>query len=122
MASIGKGTALLLVLFLATIVPFALFSTPLGSIENTSFSIYNEGWNGLSEFKDIIEEKFPEDNDEDGYPDSIKTIVSSINAVNRLENETGILVITGPAVHFFLRLKRFSILKKRMKICKIPIF
>jgi len=100
MTSIGKGTALLLVLFLATIVPFALFSTPLGSIENTAFSIYNEGWDGLSEFKDIIEDRFHEDRDEDGYPDSIKTIVSSINAVNRLENETGILVITGPAVHY----------------------
>ena len=100
MASIGKGTVLLLVLFGATIFPFALFSTPLGSVEDTPFSIYNEDWNGLSEFREIIEEMYPEDRDGDGYPDSIKTIISSINAVNRLENETGILVIMGPAVHY----------------------
>ena len=100
MASIGKGTVLLLVLFGVTIFPFALFSTPLGSVEDTPFSIYNEDWNGLSEFREIIEEMYPEDRDGDGYPDSIKTIISSINAVNRLENETGILVIMGPSVHY----------------------
>jgi len=100
MAGIGKGTALLIVLFVATVLPFALFSTPLGSIEDTPFSIYNEGWNGLSEFREIVESKFPEDRDGDGYADSVKTIISSINAVNRLENETGILVVMGPAVHY----------------------
>lgn len=101
MAGIGKGTTLLIVLFVAIVLPFTLFSTPLGSVTETPFSIYNEDWNGLSEFRAIVESKFPADSDGDGYVDAVKTIISSINALNRLEeNESGILVIMGPAVHY----------------------
>ncbi len=59
---------------------------------STNFSIYNEGWNGASDFKQRFE-------DQGGQ---ISTIVGSSNILNRLNTtqHEGTLLILGPSIHY----------------------
>ncbi len=70
---------------------------PGGATNRTNFSIYNEGWNGASTFKDMFKDHANEG--------QISTIVGSSNILNRLNasdmnDSQGSLVILGPAVHY----------------------
>ncbi len=100
MAEINRTTAVMVILALFVSYPF-LSASVLGLVgittNSTNFSIYNEGWNGASTFKDLFK-----DHDNEGQ---ISTIVGSSNVLNRLNssemnNNRGSLVILGPAIHY----------------------
>ena len=70
---------------------------PGGATNRTNFSIYNEGWNGASTFKDMFKDH--------ANQGQISTIVGSSNILNRLNasdmnDSQGSLIILGPAVHY----------------------
>ena len=97
MAEINKTTSALIILAVFISYPFVSASM-LGFLftnNSTNFSIYNDGWNGASTFKDLFVEEGAE----------ISTIVGSSNVLNRL-NQTelggnqGSLIILGPSVHY----------------------
>jgi hypothetical protein len=72
-------------------MPFFMAFLPQ-NFNETPFSVYNEQWDGLSEFRDIIETQYPDM--------KINTLLGSANALNRLNGsagaEAGTLVIVGP--------------------------
>lgn len=91
---IPRGSFIYLTLFLVLSAPFVLALIPQ-EFRETDFSIYNEGWNGTSEFRSLVEKS---DNVE------VKTLMGSTNALNRVSNSTGAdagaLVIMGPKVTY----------------------
>lgn len=100
MAEINRTTAVMVILALFVSYPF-LSASVLGLVgittNSTNFSIYNEGWNGASTFKDLFKDHANEG--------QISTIVGSSNVLNRLNasemnNTRGSLVILGPAIHY----------------------
>ncbi len=68
-----------------------IFGIPTGLYDNTDFSIYNDAWNGCSNFRIQIEQN--------GY--TPQTIESSMSVINRY-NGSAILVIMGPVRDFTL--------------------
>ncbi|MFW9928303.1 MAG: hypothetical protein ACFFD1_02820, partial [Candidatus Thorarchaeota archaeon] len=95
MASIPKGSFIFVLLFIVLTLPFFLALLPQ-NVNATPFSIYNTGWDGLSEFKSLI-------NDVDSTV-HVETLIGSTNALNRLNTsigaESGTLVIMGPKVSY----------------------
>ncbi|MFX0085791.1 MAG: hypothetical protein ACFFAU_08960 [Candidatus Hodarchaeota archaeon] len=100
MAEINRTTAVMIVLAIFISYPF-LSAFVLGifgsSTNSTNFSIYNEGWNGASTFKNLFA-----DHSNEGQ---ISTIVGSSNILNRLNSSEmndsqGSLIILGPAIHY----------------------
>lgn len=95
--AISKEFSIALVLFLVLTWPFILITLPIPqSFNSTNFSIYNEGWGGLTDFREIVE-------NEGGNGVEVKTIIGSLNILNRLNAtgaEAGTLVIMGPGVHY----------------------
>ncbi|MHA2387561.1 MAG: DUF4350 domain-containing protein [Candidatus Hodarchaeales archaeon] len=97
MAEINKTTSAFIILAIFISYPFVSASI-LGFLftnNSTNFSIYNEGWNGASTFKDLFVEEGAE----------ISTIVGSSNVLNRLNQSDiggnqGSLIILGPSVHY----------------------
>ncbi|MBY9020188.1 MAG: hypothetical protein KGD67_03950 [Candidatus Lokiarchaeota archaeon] len=80
--------ALFLVIFLFTFIP--LFGPIFDQGKNDqNFSIYNEDWNGASDFKNAIES--------DGY--NVMTIQSSLSATERLDKSI-LLVLLGPNLFY----------------------
>lgn len=100
MVEINRSTSAMILLALFVSYPFVsafVFGLLPRSFSKstTNFSIYNEEWNGASEFMEIFKE--PE------YGGAnISTIVGSSNVLNRLNATEGnsSLVILGPAVHY----------------------
>lgn len=101
MAEINRNTAVLIIVAIFMSYPFlaaaVLGFLPGGASNRTNFSIYNEGWNGASTFKDMFKDHANEG--------QISTIVGSSNILNRLNasemNDTqGSLIILGPAIHY----------------------
>ncbi len=101
MAEINRNTAVIIIVAIFMSYPFlaaaVLGFIPGGTINRTNFSIYNEGWNGASTFKDMFKDHANEG--------QISTIVGSSNILNRLNasdmnDSQGSLVILGPAVHY----------------------
>ncbi len=87
------------ILFLLVSFPFVLTLLLPGSYEKTAFSIYNTGDKGLSEFKELL--NFPENPiGSDNKTVEVKTLISSTNALLRLEKTPAALVIMGPTLHF----------------------
>jgi len=83
MGSIYKQ-ALLLVIFIFAFIP--LFSPLIDQGKNHQYnSVYNNDWNGASEFKNIL--------DESGY--TVMTVQSSLSATDRL-NKSILLILLGP--------------------------
>jgi hypothetical protein len=95
MQTVPRGTILYITLFLVLSMPFALALLPQ-NFNNTEFSIYNENWDGLSEFRAILTNNYPDVN--------LKTLLGSANALNRLNEsvgaDAGSLVIMGPKIHY----------------------
>jgi hypothetical protein len=99
MVEINRTTTALIILALFISYPF-IAATLFGFLftrNSTNFSIYNEGWNGTSEFM----QKFKNHPNEG----QISTIVGSSNILNRLNSSEmndsqGSLIILGPAVHY----------------------
>ncbi|MHA2075738.1 MAG: hypothetical protein ACW97X_14045, partial [Candidatus Hodarchaeales archaeon] len=100
MVEINRNTAALIIVAIFMSYPF-LAASVLGligsSTNSTNFSIYNEGWNGASTFKNMFR-----DHPNEGQ---ISTIVGSSNILNRLNasemnDSQGSLIILGPAVHY----------------------
>ncbi|MFX0122960.1 MAG: hypothetical protein ACFFAE_04925 [Candidatus Hodarchaeota archaeon] len=97
MVEINRTTSAMVLLAIFISYPFVsafilgLFPRSL-TRSTTNFSIYNEGWNGASEFKEMFNESGGE----------ISTIVGSSNILNRLNTteENGSLIILGPAIHY----------------------
>ncbi len=80
--------ALFLVIFLFTFIP--LFGPIFDQGKNDqNFSIYNEAWNGASDFKNAIESE--------GY--NVMTIQSSLSATERLDKSI-LLVLLGPNLFY----------------------
>jgi len=80
--------ALFLVIFLFTFIP--LFGPIFDQGKNDqNFSIYNEAWNGASDFKNAIEGE--------GY--NVMTIQSSLSATERLDKSI-LLVLLGPNLFY----------------------
>ena len=80
--------ALFLVIFLFTFIP--LFGPIFDKGKNDqNFSIYNEDWNGASDFKNAIEGE--------GY--NVMTIQSSLSATERLDKSI-LLVLLGPNLFY----------------------
>ncbi len=80
--------ALFLVIFLFTFIP--LFGPIFDQGKNDqNFSIYNEDWNGASDFKNAIEGE--------GY--NVMTIQSSLSATERLDKSI-LLVLLGPNLFY----------------------
>ncbi|MHA1534197.1 MAG: hypothetical protein ACTSP8_05645 [Promethearchaeota archaeon] len=80
--------ALFLVIFLFTFIP--LFGPIFDQGKNDqNFSIYNEAWNGASDFKNALEGE--------GY--NIMTIQSSLSATERLDKSI-LLVLLGPNLFY----------------------
>ncbi len=79
--------AILLIVAIFVFVP--ILSPAIDRGENThNFSVYNFGWNGASEFKDIIQNEL-------GY--EVRTVQSSLSTTERLEDDKNILLILlGP--------------------------
>ncbi|MFX0205701.1 MAG: hypothetical protein ACFFDT_06910 [Candidatus Hodarchaeota archaeon] len=101
MVEINRTTSAMIILALLISYPFvsAFFLGILfpSAPTSTSFSIYNEKWNGASEFM----KKF-ENHPNKGH---ISTIVGSSNILNRLNssemnNSQGSLIILGPAINY----------------------
>ena len=97
MVEINRTTSALILLAIFISYPlvsaFFLGLLPRSLTQSTTnFSIYNEGWNGVSEFKEMFNESGGQ----------ISTIVGSSNILNRLNTTTdnGSLIILGPAVHY----------------------
>ena len=95
MASIPRGSFIYVILFIVLTLPFFLALIPQ-EFNSSPFSIYNEGWDGLTEFKDLINENHPST--------SVETIIGSTNALNRLNStggaNSGTLIIMGPKVSY----------------------
>jgi hypothetical protein len=96
MAEINKTTSALIILAIFISYPFvsaSLFGF-FFTRNTTNFSIYNSGWNGVSELKDRFVEQGAE----------ISTIVGSSNVLNRLNStemgDQGSLLILGPSIHY----------------------
>ena len=95
MVKITRSGMILLVIFLFVSVPFMLALFLPATYGNTKFSIFNERWDGYSEFRKIAEDLDLE----------ISTIISSTGVINRLnssETNGGIFIVAGPALHFDL--------------------
>ncbi|GAG94115.1 unnamed protein product, partial [marine sediment metagenome] len=82
MAEINRNTAVILIVAIFMSYPFlaaaVLGIIPGGATNGTNFSIYNEGWNGASTFKDMFKDHANEG--------QISTIVGSSNILNRLNS------------------------------------
>jgi hypothetical protein len=95
LVSIPRGSFIYILLFIVITLPFGLALIPQ-EINSSPFSIYNTNWDGLSEFKNLIEENEENPN--------VKTLIGSTNALNRLNStigaEAGSLVIMGPKVNY----------------------
>ncbi|MHA2239245.1 MAG: hypothetical protein ACXAB2_12865 [Candidatus Hodarchaeales archaeon] len=99
MVEINKTTSAMIIIAIFITYPFisaSLFGF-LFTRNSTNFSIYNEGWNGASEFKDRFVNH--------ANQGQIATIIGSSNVLNRLNssemNDTrGSLIILGPAIHY----------------------
>ena len=99
MVEINKSTSAMIILAIFISYPFVAASL-FGfffSNNTTNFSIYNNSWNGASEFKDRFK----------NHPNEgqISTIVGSSNVLNRLNSSEmngtqGSLVILGPGIHY----------------------
>ncbi len=79
--------ALFIVIFVFTFIP--LFGPIFDQgVNDQNFSIYNDDWNGASDFKQTIED--------DGY--DVMSIQSSLSATERLEklNKSLLLILLGP--------------------------
>ncbi|MFX0036618.1 MAG: DUF4350 domain-containing protein [Candidatus Hermodarchaeota archaeon] len=76
--------ALLLIIFIFAFVPLL---SPIidGGRNNQNFSIYNNGWNGASEFKKMVKDE--------GY--EVMAVQSSLSATERLDKKI-LLVLLGP--------------------------
>ncbi|MFX0092522.1 MAG: DUF4350 domain-containing protein [Candidatus Hodarchaeota archaeon] len=86
-----RGLIVVILLFLIATGPFAIAVLTPRTYSYTPFSIYNQSWEGASEFREIFEEA--------GI--NVETVISSTNALNRL-NDTppDIFVLLGPALHY----------------------
>ena len=97
--SIPRGTFIWITLFIVLTLPFVLAFLPQQYSE-TSFSIYNTGWDGYSQFASLIEHPTTGSN----VSAKIQTIVGSDNALNRLNStggaDSGALIIAGPKVPY----------------------
>ena len=97
--SIPRGTFIWITLFIVLTMPFVLAFLPQQYTE-TSFSIYNTGWDGYSTFASLIEHPAGGSN----ISAKIQTIVGSDNALNRLNStggaDSGALIIAGPKVSY----------------------
>lgn len=95
MRQISKAAVLYVTLFIVLSMPFGLSLLPQ-NVNNTEFSIYNTGWNGLSDFRGILAKDHPNV--------QIKDLIGSANALNRLNEslgqDAGSLVIMGPKVPY----------------------
>ena len=92
---IPRGAFIYITLFLVLSLPFFLAILP-ASFQDTEFSIYNDGWNGISEFRALIEDS------ENAI--TVKSLLGSTNALNRLNTssgaDAGTLIIMGPKVRY----------------------
>ncbi|MHA2365054.1 MAG: DUF4350 domain-containing protein [Candidatus Hodarchaeales archaeon] len=92
---IPRGAFIYITLFVVLSLPFILALLPQ-QFQATEFSIYNESWNGLSEFRSLFEETDDEI--------QIKSLIGSTNALNRVNGSSGTgagtLVIMGPRVRY----------------------
>ena len=76
MTEINRNTSALVIIAIFITYPFisAMFFNIIRIDNTTNFSIYNDNWNGVSEFKQRFEDRGGE----------ISTIVGSSNVLNRL--------------------------------------
>ena len=82
---VSKGGMVIFIVFLLVSVPFFLALFIPGTYGTTKFSIFNEGWDGYSEFRKICEDTtFWQSQGEE--PFVVKTIISSTSVVNRLNS------------------------------------
>ena len=95
MKSISRTALIYLTLFIVLSMPFFLALIPQ-NFNNTEFSIYNQNWDGLSEFRSLINNNYPQV--------QIKTLIGSANVLNRLNQsigtDAGTLIIMGPKIHY----------------------
>ncbi|MFX0096325.1 MAG: DUF4350 domain-containing protein [Candidatus Hodarchaeota archaeon] len=78
-----------LVIFGVSWLPLLLPLIGVGAISGNDYSIYNEGWNGLSSYRSIIEGA--------GY--QVRPLLSSVSGINRI-NEPAILLAIGPRLFY----------------------
>lgn len=78
-----------LVIFGVSWLPLFLPLIGVGAISNNDYSIYNQGWNGLSTLRDNVESM--------GY--QVKPLLSSVSSINRI-NEPAILLAIGPRLFY----------------------
>ena len=78
-----------LFIFFFSWLPLVFSVVGLGNTIITDYSIYNTNWNGLSNFRSIIEKQ--------GY--QVKPIISSLSSINRV-NTPSVLVIIGPTAFY----------------------
>jgi hypothetical protein len=92
----GWKETLQVILFILSWVPVGILagSTLVGveSNYNYDFSIYNEDWNGLSQFANNIE----------GTGRNVSSIQASMSVVSRYPNGSAVLIIMGPVRDFTL--------------------
>jgi hypothetical protein len=84
----------LILLVLFAVAPVLLAALP-NAESNQTFSVYNEGWDGLSVVKNQIEGILDGSNQK--Y--EVTNIISNLNVLNRF-NGSGVLFIIGPAARF----------------------
>jgi len=91
---VSRGQILLIALLLLTGFPIFMSMTGISGHEETTFSIYNDDWDGCSEFGDYVKEQYGGENEE-----NIQIITSSLTMLNRV-NRTGVLVMMGPTIGY----------------------
>lgn len=91
---VSRGLFLLIALLLLTGFPIFMSITGISGHEEATFSIYNDDWDGCSEFGNYVKEQY---GGEDG--ENIQIITSSLTMLNRV-NRTGILIMMGPTIGY----------------------
>jgi len=61
---VSRGQILLIALLLLTGFPIFMSMTGISGHEETTFSIYNDDWDGCSEFGDYVKEQYGGENEE----------------------------------------------------------
>ncbi|NHJ12629.1 MAG: hypothetical protein EAX95_03095 [Candidatus Thorarchaeota archaeon] len=89
----GWKEAVQVILFILSWAPIGLLAgttiAGVGEVYGQDFSIYNEGWNGYSEFRTAVNES--------GY--DVKSIQSSMSVLSRYQG-SAVLVISGPVIDY----------------------
>lgn len=80
--------ALFIIIFIFAFIPLLSPIVDRGE-NNQNFSVYNDNWNGASDFKRALEL--------DGY--TVKTVQSSLSATDRLDRSV-LLILLGPNVFY----------------------